>query len=170
MLGEEARVTSGRPSQPGPAACMHERPQDPPPSRLCPSPSSGSAARCSDPRPRFHGPALRESHSSMLLCECSPPSPLRTGLHVPGTSLLIGEDLADLTGVSLSCTCHSARGFTPSDPSGTTVSARSVTSSGDLHTPNHSRTNSRSLSRSPPPARLSTPAPGRLRPTRTHHH
>ena len=94
MLGEEARVTSGRPSQPGPAACMHERPQDPPPSRLCPSPSSGSAARCSDPRPRFHGPALRESHSSMLLCECSPPSPLRTGLHVPGTSLLIGEDLA----------------------------------------------------------------------------
>lgn len=44
VLGEEARMTSGRPSQPGPAACMHEHPQDPPPSRLCRSPSSGS--RC----------------------------------------------------------------------------------------------------------------------------
>lgn len=126
-------MTPGRPSQPGPGpvACTHERPQDPLPSRLSPSPSSGS--RCQtlrSPAPiHFHGPALRSPHTFTLSCERSPPSPLRTGVHVPGTSCLTGEDLADLlTAMSQRTWVHVQRPFLhhsvctpPSPPPGTST-------------------------------------------------
>lgn len=157
-------MTPGHPSQPGPgpAACTHERPQDPLPSRLSLSPSSGS--RCQTPRspaPVSTRLPSGSPHTFTLSRERSPPSLLRTGVHVPGTSLLTSEDLADpLTAV---VTAHV--GPRPATLPAPQRLHASVASSGDLHTPNHSKTNSQPLPRSPPPARLSTPAPGRLSPT-----
>ena len=89
-------MTLGRPSQPGPgpAACTHERPQDPLPSRLSLSPSSGS--RCQTPRsPAPVSRACPQASHFTPSRERSTPSLLRTGVHVPGTSLLTSEDLED---------------------------------------------------------------------------